>query len=293
MYNVFMDQDLPKAPRDRNKPERRWSSKADYSLVEFMQVFPDDAACLDRLWRDRFAPDGHHADCPRCERERKFHRTKTRAAYTCDTCGLHIHPQKGTIFERSSTSLHLWFYAMYLVASTRCGISAKQMERELGVTYKQAHKMMKRIRTLMGDDGEPLSGDVEIDETSVGGKPRKPHGQGHLAQGPGRRSEGKAHALVKPTVLGMVERGGRIRFRVIPSRRGPGLSREVRANVDQSSIIFTDDWQVYKPLRGEFLDHRIMQSYLDEYAWRHNAKREGPALFAQLVERAAAIPDAI
>jgi transposase len=284
-----MDQDLPqRAPRDRNNPERRKSSEADYSLMEFMQQFPDDAACLDKLWRDRYAPDGHHAHCPRCERERKFHRTKTRAAYTCDTCGLHIHPQKGTIFERSSTSLHLWFYAMYLIASTRCGISAKQLERELGVTYKQAHKMFKRIRTLMGDDGEPLSGDVEIDETSWGGK---------------------------------------IRFRVIANRRGPALSREVRANVDPSAMIFTDDWQAYKPLRGEYLDHKIinhsagsyvegdthtntiegafgnlktgmrgvykkvspayLQHYLDEYAWRHNAKREGNALFSQLLERAA------
>jgi transposase len=256
MYNVGM---ADQARRDRNNPQRRPSSESDYSLMEFMRMFPNDAACLDRLWRDRFAPDGHHAHCPRCERERKFHRTKTRASYTCDTCGLHVHPQKGTIFERSSTSLHLWFYAMYLMASTRCGISAKQMERELGVTYKQAHKMMKRIRTLMGDDGEPLSGDVEIDETSWGGKPRKATGASpQIAVGPDRRAAGKAHALAKPTVLGMVERGGRIRFRVIPSRRGPALSREVRANVDPSAIIVTDDWQAYKPLRGEFLDHRVI-----------------------------------
>jgi transposase-like protein len=289
-------------------------------MMEFMRMFPDDAACLDRLWRDRFAPDGHHAYCPKCGRERKFHRTRTRAAYTCDTCGLHIHPQKGTIFERSSTSLHLWFYAMYLIASTRCGISAKQLERELGVTYKQAHKMMKCIRTeLMHDDGnDPLGGDVEIDETSWGGKPRVPL----------TREEAAAFREAKPTILGMVERGGRIRFRVIPSRRGPALSREVRANVNPSSIIFTDDWQAYKPLRGEFLDHRIinhsegvyvrgdtytntiegafgnmktgmrgvykkvspryLQSYLDEYAWRHNAKREGSALFSQLLDRATA-----
>jgi transposase-like protein len=306
-----------RAPRDRNNPVRRASSESDYSLTEFMQMFPNDAACLDRLWRDRFAPDGHHAQCPRCKRERKFHRTKTRASYTCDTCGLHIHPQKGTIFERSSTSLHLWFYAMYLMASTRCGISAKQMEREIGVTYKQAHKMMKRIRTeLMNDeDGEPLSGDVEIDETSWGGKPRVPMD----------RFEAAAFRESKPTILGMVERGGRIRFRVIPSRRGPALSREVRANVNPSSIIFTDDWQAYKPLR-EYVDHKIinhsagiyvrddtytntiegafgnlktgmrgaykhvspryLQSYLDEYSWRHNAKRSGPALFEQLVQRA-------
>ncbi len=287
--------------------------------MEFIERYPDDAACLDRLWRDRYAPDGHHAFCTRCERERKFHRTKTRASYTCDTCGLHVHPMKGTIFEKSTTSLKLWFYAMYLMASTRCGISAKQLEREIGVTYRTAHRMMKKIRTeLMTDQGDdPLGGDVEIDETSIGGKPRVPL----------TRSEAAAFREAKPTVLGMVERGGRIRFRVIPSRRGPALSREVRANVNPSSIIFTDDWQAYKPLRREYLDHKIinhsagiyvrgdvytntiegafgnlktgmrgaykhvspayLQSYLDEYAWRHNAQRADGALFEQLLQRAA------
>ena len=309
----------PKAPRDRNNPVRRASSGSDYSLMEFMERYPTDAACLDRLWRERYAPDGHHAFCPRCEKERKFHRTKTRASYTCDTCGLHIHPMKGTIFEKSTTSLKLWFYAIYLMSSTRCGISAKQLEREIGVTYKTAHRMMKQIRTnLMNDEGgEPLGGDVEVDETSIGGKARRPMD----------RFEAAAFREAKPTVLGMVEHGGRIRFRVIPSRRGPALSREVRANVNPSSIIFTDDWQAYKPLRHEFLDHRIinhsaglyvrgdvytntiegafgnlktgmrgaykhvspryLQSYLDEYSWRHNAQRSGPALFEQLVQRAA------
>jgi transposase len=219
MYNICMAEKPRRARRDRNNPTRRDSSESDYSLMEFVQQFPDDAACLDRLWRDRFAPDGHHARCPRCERERKFHRTKTRASYTCDSCGLHIHPMKGTIFERSSTSLHLWFYAMYLIASTRCGISAKQLERELGVTYKQAHKMFKRIRTeLMNDDDEPpLSGDVEIDETSWGGKPRKHAGTSpYLAAGPYGAPRGEHKE--KQTILGMVERGGRIRFRVIGSR---------------------------------------------------------------------------
>src|SRR3954453_9701257 len=168
MYNVFM------AANDRNNPKNAKASDSQLTVVEFWREFPDDAACLDKLWRERYAPDGHHAHCPRCERERKFHRTQTRASYTCDTCGLHIHPMQGTIFQKSTTSLHLWFYAMYLMVSTRCGISAKQMERELGVTYKTAHRMMKRIRTeLMTDENdEPLSGDVEIDETSVRGKLR-------------------------------------------------------------------------------------------------------------------------
>ena len=325
-----MEQDLSaKAPRDRNKPQRRRSSEADYSLMEFMRAFPNDAACLDKLWRDRYAPDGHHAHCPKCDRERKFHRTKTRASYTCDTCGLHVHPQKGTIFERSSTSLHLWFYAMYLMASTRCGISAKQMERELGVTYKQAHKMMKRIRTLMGDDGTPLSGDVEIDETSVGGKTKRPHGASRtIAVGQDRRKGSKQRMKRNPTVLGMVERGGRVRFKVIASRHGAPLSRAVLANVNPDSIIFTDEWGSYKPLKERFIDHQVvnhsmgdyvrgdaytntiegafgnmktgmrgvykkvspayLQAYLDEYSWRSNAKLTPESLFSQLLERAAA-----
>lgn len=307
------------AANDRNNPKRAESSDCEVSLVEFMQEFPDDAACLDRLWRERYAPDGHHAHCPVCEKERKFHRTKSRPAYTCDSCGKHLHPMKGTIFEKSTTSLQLWFYAMYLMASTRCGISAKQLERELGTTYKTAWRMFNKIRNhLMNDeDGKPLSGDVEVDETSWGGKARRPM----------TPSEGALFRESKATVLGMVERGGKVRLRVIPSRRGPALSREVRANIDPTSLIITDDWQAYKPLRGHFLDHRVinhsagsyvdgeihtntiegffgnlktgmrgaykkvsakwLQSYLDEFAWRHNAKREGTALFEQLLKRAA------
>jgi transposase len=306
------------AANDRNDPQRQASSDSDFSLIEFMREYPDDAACLDRLWRDKYAPDGHHAHCPKCERERKFHRTKTRASYTCDTCGLHVHPMKGTIFEKSTTSLQLWFYAMYLMASTRCGISAKQMERELGVTYKTAHRMMKRIRTeLMTDEGdEPLSGDVEVDETSVRGRYR----------GPKRTyAEAATWRERQPSVLGMVERGGRVRARVIPSRRGPALSREVRANVNPASILFTDDWQAYKQLRREYLDHRVinhsaglyvdgsthtntiegffgnlktgmrgaykkvspryLQSYLNEYAFRYNHRRDG-GMFDALLARA-------
>src|SRR6476660_3898188 len=161
MYNLCMP------ANNRNKPERQASSDSQYSLMEFMREYPDDAACLDRLWRERFSDDGSHAECPKCERERKFHRTRTRASYTCDSCGHHLHPMKGTIFEKSTTSLQLWFYAMFLMASTRCGISAKQLERELGVTYKTAWRMFNKIRNeLMSDGGELLSGDVEIDETS-------------------------------------------------------------------------------------------------------------------------------
>jgi len=125
------------------------------SLMEFMRQFKDDAACLDWLWRERLSADGEHAECPKCERERRFHKLAQHPAWSCDSCGHHLHPTAGTIFHKSSTSLQLWFYAMYLMASTRCGISAKHLERELGVTYKTAWRMANLIRNqLMSQDGD-------------------------------------------------------------------------------------------------------------------------------------------
>ena len=309
-------------PVDRNEPKRAKSSDSQYSLMEFTREFPDDTACLGHLWRSRYSPDGEHAECPKCDRERVFKRYATkqrRQSWCCTGCGHHIHPTAGTIFHKSSTSLHLWFYAAYLMSSTRCGISAKQLEREIGVNYKTAWRMMNRIRNkLMADDGEQLFGDVEIDETSWGGKPRKPL----------TRPEAAAFREAKSTVLGMVERGGRVRLRIIPSRRGPALSREVRANVNPSSLVFTDDWQAYKPLKYDgYLGHRIINrshgiyvdgdthtntiegffgnlktgmrgaykkvspkwlpSYLDEYAFRYNERHSPEAMFDTLINRAA------
>ena len=148
------------------------SSESDYSLIEFMREYPDDAACLEALWREKFAPDGHHAHCPKCDASRIPSDSSTQSVLHCDSCGFQIYPMKGTIFEKSTTSLQLWFYAMYLIASTRCGISAKQLERELGVTYKTAWRMFNKIRNdLMGDDDDQLAGDVEVDETSWAASP--------------------------------------------------------------------------------------------------------------------------
>jgi transposase-like protein len=160
--------------------DRRWLADrrkvyASYlGLAQSLQEEIDDAACLDWLWRTRYSEDGLHAHCERCGVERTFWRYETkqrRQSWTCTSCGLHVHPTAGTIFHKSSTSLHLWFYAMYLMTSTRCGISAKQLERELGVTYKTAWRMFHLIRHELMDQGDiELSGSVEADETYVGGK---------------------------------------------------------------------------------------------------------------------------
>jgi transposase len=307
-------------PVDRNNPRRGRGSDSRYSLMEFMRDFPNDAACLEFLWRERLSSDGSHAFCPKCDRERKFHRVKSRPSWSCDSCGHHLHPTAGTIFHKSSTSLQLWFYAMYLMTSTRCGISAKQVERELGVTYKTAWRMCTLIRNeLMEDEGEPLSGEVEVDEASVWGKPRRRMN---------RRQAALARERSRGTVLAAVERGGRIKATVLPSRRGPLLREQVIEWVRPEAIVYTDEWPAYNRLgdhfashsrvihtagiyvdgrvhtntvegffgnlktgiRGNYkkVSHRWLQGYLNEYTWRYNHRKDARAMFQTLLLRAAA-----
>src|SRR5436190_23684673 len=198
-------------PVDRNDPKRCDSSDSRVSLMEFMREFPDDAACLEWLWRERYSEDGTHADCPKCKREgvafKRYATSQRRQSWTCTACGHHVHPTAGTIFHKSSTSLHLWFYAMYLITSTRCRISAKHLERELGVHYKTAWRMFNKIRNqLMVEDAEPLSGEVEMDETFVGGKPRQADRNRRAKYGWNAQTD---YWNRKAVVFGAVERSGR------------------------------------------------------------------------------------
>lgn len=237
------------APVDRNKPKRAKSSESSWSLMEFMADFPDDAACLEWLWRSRYSADGEHAICPKCDRERtfkKYEMCNRNTSWTCTGCSWHVHPTAGTIFHKSSTSLHLWFYAMYLMVSTRCGISAKQLERELGVTYKTAWRMFHLIRNeLMTQDDEPLSGDVEMDEMFVGGKPRAKD-RAAFAQTRNPRSASRKWAdETKTPVFGMVERGGKVAAFVVPSTQAATLDAYVGARVLPSSVVYTDEAPTY------------------------------------------------
>jgi transposase len=144
------------APGNRKAPKRAASSESAYSLVEFLADFPDDETCLRWLWNTRYNLGDDTAHCTRCCEIRQFRRyvaKQQRQDWTCTACGLHVHPTAGTIYHKSSTPLNLWFYAVYLMTSTRCGISAKQLERELNVTYKTAWRMFNLIRNqLMEQD---------------------------------------------------------------------------------------------------------------------------------------------
>jgi transposase len=304
------------AARSRNSVAPALSSESTMTHARFLELFPDNEACLEYL-KAKFYADG--TECPKCEKASKFHKIKGRSAYSCQYCGHHVYPTAGTIFHKSTVSLQLWFWAVYLMSSTRCGISAKQLEREIGVTYKTAHRMFKQIRSLLGQRDTPLKGKVEVDETAYGGKPRAYDTIGMT------RPEAVAWAKAqKTTVLGMVERQGRIKIQV-QKERSPKVVDTVREHVLPSSMIFTDDWSGYKNLSKTHKNHHrvrhtekvyvegdvhtntiegffgllkngirgvyhsvsreYLQNYLDEYAWRYNHRDDATPMFWTILDQ--------
>jgi transposase-like protein len=197
------------------------------------------------------------------------------------------------------------------MASTRSGISAKQLERELGVTYKTAWRMFRQIRSMMGSDGDRLSGIVEIDETYVGGVQKGKVGR-------------PTPTDKKKPVLGMVERGGRVRAAVVKEVSTPGMIEYIRGNVEKGSKIMTDELNAYNVLRRVGYDHsrihhrteyvrgnihtnsvegfwsqlklglrgvyrqvspKYLQSYADEYAFRYSHRNHDDSMFMLLLRR--------
>ena len=138
-----------------------------YTIGSFRQQFPDEDACLEFIKNARW-PDG--ITCARCDRITKHFRIAKRKVYSCEFCGTHISPTAGTIFHKSSTPLMSWSHGIYMMSTTRTDISARQLEREIDVTYQTALRMLAQIRKLMAQDDIILSGEVEVDETYIGGK---------------------------------------------------------------------------------------------------------------------------
>lgn len=298
------------AARKRDDASRTPSSDSTMTYGEFLSIFPDNRTCLNYL-RDRFYPAG--TPCPKCERVTKFHPINGRSAYSCQYCGHHVYPTAGTIFHKTTLSLQMWFYAIFLMASTRCGISAKQLEREIGVSNKTALRMWHQIRTLLHEDVEMLGGRVEADEMYVGGKRR------------GRVGRPLADDPKKTPVFAMVERGGRVLARVVPDAKELTLLPLIQEHVLPRSMIYTDEWHAYKRLGEKGYTHRRiyhkakvyvqgdittnavegffglvkngirgvyhsvsrkhLQGYLDEYAFRYNRRDSSTPMFWLILDR--------
>jgi len=282
-----------------------------YTAKQFQADFPDDDACLEYMLNKRWP--GGVALCVECNVERKHYRVTGRTCYACPVCGNHIFPLAGTIFHKSTTPLTTWFLVIKLMTSTRVGVSAKHVQRETGVTYKTAWRMMKQVRMLMAETIR-LQGPVEIDDASFGGSDSNKHQ--HLRGGS------------KTTVLGIVERKGRVIARVVPNAKKEAICPIVGEVLPPKTMIYTDGAAVYEQLRWmgqshkhQAVDHskgfrdgyahtntidgfwslvkrgiggvyyqvgaNYLQSYLNEFSFRYNRRKVLRPMFTLLADRTA------
>lgn len=225
------------------------------SLRQFQDRFPTEDSCLDHLFQVRYAG----TDCPKCSRPVRYSRVKGRRAYQCQWCANFLYPTAGTPFDRTRTSLRDWFYVMFLFTTTRNGVAAKRVEREIGVTYKTAWRMCHEIRKYMAslDSDDPIGGEgetVEVDETLVGGVVR--------GKGSGPQLQNKS------VVLGMLEKGGELIARVVPNRREHNMRPVIQGFVLPGSTVHTDHGPSFQNLsecgyKHERVNHKIGQYAVD------------------------------
>lgn len=228
------------------------------TITQFFRLFPDDETCLAHLFETRF---GRGYSCPSCGRPANWYRIKAERAYSCEWCGYHLHPTVGTPFEQTRTPLQLWFYAIHLFTTTRNGVAAKELERQLGVTYKTAWRMAGLIREHMANvDGDDRIGGhfhiVECDETLVGGR----------ADG-----MGKGYIKNKTMVMGMLQRGGDVSTHVIKTANRADLHRLILEYVRPGSTINTDEAYGYRGINEHGFRHVTVNHGLGEYARKDGA----------------------
>lgn len=237
------------------------ASNKDAIIEEIPMACADEAAAVDfienlRGWNEQAA-------CPKCggldvykmmkrgteEREQSFR-------WRCRDCAQQYSARTGTVFEDSRIPLRHWCYAFWRASTSKKGVSALEIQRQTGLSYKSALFLMHRIRFAMTeDDNEPLTGTVEVDETYVGGKPRH--------KGQGKRGRGTK----KTPVVAMLQRGGKVRTKVVSDVTGRTLEAAIREHVDQSARIMTDELHSYKGLEKEFAGgHYTVRHSSGEYA---------------------------
>ena len=279
-----------------------------FTLKDFQVMFPNDNACLDYLRREWYP---ERIKCEHCGKDAKYYRITTRKVFGCEYCGNQISPTAGTIYHKSPTPLTTWFYAIYLMASTRGGISAKQIQRETGVTYKTAWRMFQLIRSRLDEDSDPYTGNVEADESYFGGRRHGKRGRG---------------AENKTPVVGVVQRKGRVKAVAVPNVQAKTVLPIVEQAVAKSATIHTDEFSVYDKLpkmgyahekilhaqkiyvmgdvhtqtidgfwgnikggiRGVYhhVSAKYLQRYLDEYSFRYNHRDDERPMFKSFLQRA-------
>lgn len=217
-------------------------------LMELMERFGSEKECREILSELRW-PSG--VICPRCS-DTKHAYDSERYTYDCYSCGYQFSVMAGTIFHDTKLPLRKWFMAALLMVEAKKGISANQMKRTLGVSYKTAWYLCHRIRNAMAQaQGQALSGTVEVDETYVGGKVR---GKGHGYKGN------------KVIVAGAVQRGGPVVLQVVDDNGRQTLHEFIRESTDpRVRRIITDEWPAYRGIADHDTTHETVQHSAEEW----------------------------
>jgi transposase len=296
----------------RAKRKQFRAKVAKYTVDMFHAEYPDDAACLERVFQSRFS---NGVQCEACGLKDSFHRVPNRKFYAC-SCGFQISPTAGTIFHKSPTPLKTWFFAMFLMSASKNGVAALELQRQIGVTYKCAWRMCHQIRELMGEELPLFTGTVEVDETYVGGKRQGKRGRG---------AEGKT------IVVAALERGGGVAPFVVSQANAETAENLLAITTDKEAAkINTDEYGAYHGLKAAGYNHdtvnhsqeqwtkgdvhtqniegfwsqmkrsidgthhhvskKHLQAYADEYAFRFNRRRSETPMFSHLVSQLAEKP---
>ena len=286
------------------------------TLKDFQTMFPNDDVCLDYIRHMKYP---ERIDCPSCKKNSLFHHDTGKKSYTCDHCGYHLSPAEGTIFEHSSTPLTIWFYVIYLMAQSRNGVSAKEVQRQTGVTYKCAWRICFAIRKVLSEGLNPLTGNVEADESYFGGEEKNKHESKKTANNQGRSTKTKA------PVFGMIERNGKLIAQKVDNVKSETIMPIVKANVEEGTQVYTDEFNVYNGLnkmgykhevvphkekifvwgnaytntiegfwslskngiRGTYhsVSNKYLQHYIDEYNFRYNHRNDVTPMFLTFLSR--------
>ena len=242
------------------------------SIFELQEMFPNERAA--RMWFENLRwPDGQRP-CPRCQSEntRTVKREKPMP-YWCTDCRSYFSVKVGTIMEASNLPVRKWVWALYLMSTNLKGVSSMKLHRDLKVTQKTAWMMAQKIRESWLNDFGPLSGEIEMDETYIGGKEGNKHANKRLHEN---------WTAGKTAVVGVRERGGKIKAKPVENVDSLMLYGFMRENVTPGSTVYTDDAAIYRSMAN--VEHHAVKHSVGEYV-RDQAHTNGIESFWAMLKR--------